>query len=104
MLGEHDMSSNPFESYRPSPKPKRNDEANARRWRGPLFENQFLPLVWRNKDGSYQTLRGPRSVTFPICDFCGHVIWEWPHFEEQVPEGAVCDQCFREEDERGRGT
>jgi len=105
MLGERSMSNNPFEFYRPPPPKKRDDEANARRWRGPLFENLRLPsLMWRDKDGSYQTLRGPRSVTFPICALCGHIIWEWPHFEEQVLENAICDQCFREEqDAQERG-
>jgi hypothetical protein len=82
------------------PEPKRDDEAKARRWRGSLFGKLSSPLMWRDKWlGSYQMLEAPKSVTFPICAFCEHVIWEWPHFEEEVPDNAICEQCFKEEEE-----
>jgi hypothetical protein len=76
---------------------RRNDEANARRWRGPLFSGFRTPLMW--KDKSFKILDHPKSVTFPICSFCKHVVWEWPHFEEEVPANAICGQCCKEEQE-----
>lgn len=77
--------------------PKRDDERNARRWRGSLFDNLRSPIMW--KDKYYETLKPPNSVTFPICCGCGHVVWEWPHFQEPVPDGAVCEKCFEEDKE-----
>lgn len=68
-----------FDYFRP---PKRNDDDAARRWRGPLFHGLLDP---------------PGSVTFPICCLCGHVIWDWPHFEEPVPKQACCDACAKED-------
>jgi hypothetical protein len=68
--------------------PKRDDEKAARRWRGPLFAEL---------SDTHPNIDTPGSVTFPICAFCGHVVWEWPHFEEPVPKDAICDQCLREE-------
>jgi hypothetical protein len=77
---------------------KRDDEHNARRWRGRLFGSLRSSFMW--KDGhSYKRVELPRSVTFPICFFCAHVIWDWPHFEEPVPENAVCEKCAQEEKE-----
>ena len=79
------------------PKPERNDEAAARRWRGALFWNLDVPLRWRK---GFDTIDSPKSVTFPICFMCQHIIWDWPHFEEAVPENAACDACVDEaEDE-----
>ena len=74
------------------PVPERDDEANARRWRGCLFHKLAAGLVWKDKaTGCYEMLRAPASVTFPICEACGHVIWDWPHFEEPVPKQAICE-------------
>jgi hypothetical protein len=75
--------------------PKRDDDAEVRRWRGPLFCDLESPLMW--KDKYYKLLDPPNSVTFPICAGCGHVIWDWPHFEEEVPAQAICSQCFTED-------
>lgn len=80
----------------------RNDAAKAGRWRGPLFGDLKPSLVWRDKDGGYKNLRRPGSVTFPICAFCRHVIWDWPHFEEPVPDNAICMECFRYDEEQER--
>jgi len=66
---------------------KRDDEAGARRWRGQLFRSFHSPLMW--KDKYYKTLKRPNSVTFPICEFCHHIVWEWPHYE--VAGAARCD-------------
>jgi hypothetical protein len=55
------------------------------------------------KDEHYETLERPRSVTFPTCESCGHVVWEWPHFEEEVPEHAVCGACADEEEVGNEG-
>jgi hypothetical protein len=77
--------------------PKRDDESKAKCWRGPLFDDYYSPIMW--KDGSYKRLAPPHSVTFPICGFCGHVVWEWPHFEEPVPDNAVCEACFKEDED-----
>ena len=84
------------------PPPKRNDESAAKRWRGPLFWSVKSPLSWKTEDGYLGFLELPRSVTFPICCFCNHLIWEWPHFGEEVPENALCGECFREEEEAQR--
>ena len=62
-----------------------SDDAKVARWRGYL---KFDPL-WIGG-----TLLRPTSVTFPICDQCGRVVWDWPHFEEKVEEGSVCEDCF----------
>jgi hypothetical protein len=75
--------------------PKRDDEKTAKRWRGSLFNDFMSPILW--KDAHYKMLRPPNSVTFPICQACAHIVWEWPHFEEPVPEHAVCEACFEEE-------
>lgn len=80
------------------PAPRRDDEKNAKRWRGPLFWGWGIPISWWTKKG-YEKLDPPKSVTFPICAFCQHIVWEWPHFEEEVPHNAVCEQCFKEEEE-----
>jgi hypothetical protein len=71
-----------------------SDDKALQRWRGALFEDLQCPLMWKGKE-YYEFLKAPNSVTFPICEGCGCVIWEWPHFEEQVPENAVCETCFR---------
>ena len=75
---------------------KRDDEQVARRWRGELFHSWSSPIMW--KDDYYHFLERPRSVTFPICGLCGHIIWNWPHFEEEIPDKAICDTCFVEEE------
>ena len=72
------------------PRGYRND-AKARMWMGSLFEGFRSPIMW--KDRYYEFLEPPRSVSFPICEGCGHVIWDWPHFEEEVPKNAACDEC-----------
>ena len=89
--------------------PPRQDGEAAARWRGPLFDRWDLALSWREPviaGGetymAYRFLERPNSVTFPICSCCRHVIWEWPHFEEQVPENAACDACCEEEMESQR--
>ena len=82
------------------PKPRRNDHAQAMRWRGALFWEFDPPLMWKDFD-HYEMLERPGSVTFPICEGCGHVIWDWPHFEEEVPKHCICDRCA-EEDEEGQ--
>jgi hypothetical protein len=81
------------------PEPKRKDGEAAQRWRGPLFWDLGLPIgPWLDKaKGYYESWKKPNSVTFPICSACGHVIWDWPHFEEPVPEGACCEACFKED-------
>lgn len=66
------------------PQRPRNDEIEARRWRGPL-----------NLD--YRQFGRPQSVTFPICSWCRHIIWDWPHYEEEVPKDALCEACWKEE-------
>jgi len=75
---------------------KRDDETEARKWRGPLFADTLTPLMWK-EDGHYEMLKTPRSVTFPICAGCGHIIWDWPHFEEPVPDEACCNACAQED-------
>ena len=77
--------------------PKRDDERNAKRWRGPLFEGFRSPIDWMDK--YYKILKPPQSVTFPICTVCGHIVWEWPHFEEPVEDNSVCEECFKEAEE-----
>jgi len=79
-------------------RPGRHDDANAERWRGDLFGegSRFPHLMWK-QDGAYHLIDPPKSVTFPICTLCGHVVWEWPHYEEPVPDNAVCERCFIEE-------
>ena len=76
--------------------PKRDDEADARHWRGPLFSGFKSPLMW--KDGHYKMLEEPKSVTFPVCGFCRHIIWNNPFFEETVTDNWICDTCFKEEE------
>jgi hypothetical protein len=78
------------------PAPKRNDEKAARRWRGSLFWDFNGRLMWHNGE-HYEMLEAPKSVTFPICQGCGHVIWTWPHFKEEVPDNAICDPCAKDE-------
>jgi hypothetical protein len=78
------------------PEPKRNDEEQARHWRGALFWGFSSPLTWKG-DKYYESLEKPKSVTFPICQLCHHIIWEWPHFEEEVPK-AICTECADEEE------
>jgi hypothetical protein len=85
------------------PPPKRDDDATAKRWRGPLFWRFRSTLTWKerppDKDYSrYEFLQSPQSVTFPICAMCHHVIWEWPFFEETPPANAICDQCCKDEE------
>jgi hypothetical protein len=84
------------------PFPKRSavpaDEGDARRWRGALFEGFRSPLKWVH-GGYYRMLETPKSVTFPICISCDHVIWNWPHFEEEVPDNAICDDCAEKEEQ-----
>jgi hypothetical protein len=80
--------------------PEREDQPTAARWRGLLFCDFTSPIMW--KDEYYRMLEPPRSVTFPICAFCDRVIWDWPHFEEPVPVNAVCEVCFKEEEEANR--
>jgi hypothetical protein len=82
--------------------PRRNDNKEAARWRGPLFEDFSCELIWNDPLKGCTSLEPPRSVTFPICQFCGHVIWDWPHFEEPVPDGAVCTTCAEEDERRER--
>lgn len=79
--------------------PKRvADETKVRPWTGTLFDDLKSPLMWK-QDGYYQMLEPPKSVTFPICGGCGVIIWNWPHFEEEVPDNAWCDDCAREDAE-----
>lgn len=75
--------------------PKRDDDDGVKRWRGPLFWGMRAPLMWK-QDGHYEILADPKSVTFPICYGCGHIIWDWPHYEEPVPENACCNECAKE--------
>lgn len=75
----------------------RHDDANAERWRGDLFGDMKLPRVCWKEGASYGFLKPPKSVTFPICACCDHIIWEWPHYEEEVPEDTMCDRCAEEE-------
>ena len=77
--------------------PKRNDDATVRPWRGPLFHRLGAGMVWK-EGAAYRSLDKPSSVTFPICQLCRHIVWDWPHFEEPVPGNAICEACFREED------
>jgi hypothetical protein len=85
------------------PAPKRDDEQEARRWRGPLFKTLFAgELAWRN-GASFGFLEWPRSVTFPICSWCNHVCWDWPHFGEPVPENPICTQCGIDEQRHQEG-
>lgn len=76
-----------------------SEDKAAQRWCGVLFEDFRSPLMW--KDKYYHTLEPPHSVTFPICIACGRLVWDWPHFEEEVPSNAVCETCFREANEEG---
>lgn len=80
--------------------PKRDDDGDANKWRGPLFWTFDSPIAWLSKKGPYhEWLKPPGSMTFPICELCRHVVWEWPHFEEAVPENAICGKCAEEEDQ-----
>jgi hypothetical protein len=79
--------------------PDRDDAELAKRWRGYLVRDWASPVTWR--DGVYYCgIEPPQSVTFPICSVCGHIIWDWPHFEEQPPSNAACDRCADESAER----
>jgi hypothetical protein len=79
-----------------APGPDRDDEQQAKRWRGSLFHDFDSPLMW--KDKHYKLLEPPNSVTFPICAVCHHIIWNWPHFQEDPPKEAMCDVCWDEEE------
>lgn len=80
------------------PKPQRDDEREAKRWRGALFWGLSVPLSWKDhQQGFYDHIKAPKSVTFPICFCCQHIIWDWPHFEEEVPDNAICDTCAEDE-------
>ena len=81
--------------------PKRNDEEDARRWRGPLFFDLEPPVRWWREKAklNIERLDPPKSVTFAICCFCSHIIWDWPFYEEEVPANSICSQCFKEEEE-----
>jgi hypothetical protein len=74
--------------------PRRGNDAEVRAWMGELFKDFRSPIVW--KDKYYEFLEPPQSVSFPICQGCGHIIWNWPHFEEEVPKNAACDDCAKE--------
>ena len=80
----------------------RNDDAAVRRWRGPLFKELRPEMSGFELVTFAQILDVPRSVTFPFCTLCNHVIWDWPHYEEDVPENAICDECAEEEEEAGQ--
>jgi hypothetical protein len=70
----------------------RHNDAKAQVWMGELFNDYRCPLMWKG-DKYWEFLEPPRSVSFPICEGCGHIIWDWPHFEEEVPKNACCDEC-----------
>jgi hypothetical protein len=80
-----------------------DDSEAANRWRGDLFPSDAWNLsqvMWRDKNaGVYKTIPKPGYVAFPICYFCGRIVWTWPHFEEPVPDGACCDGCAASIDE-----
>jgi hypothetical protein len=76
----------------------RNDEAVAQRWRGPLFKELRPEMSGFELVTFAQILDVPRSVTFPICALCSHVVWDWPHYEEEVPKNAICNECAEEEE------
>lgn len=78
--------------------PKRDDEADARHWRGPLFLGRSTPPLMWYENGAYEMIKHPKSVTFPICAFCRHIIWNNPHFEELITDQWICDTCFKEEE------
>jgi hypothetical protein len=75
--------------------PKYDDAATAKRWRGELFKDFYSPLTWK-ENGYYEMLKPPHAVTFPICQGCGRVVWDWPHFEEPVDENSICETCFND--------
>jgi hypothetical protein len=69
-------------------------------WSGRLFDGLRAPLIWHDSaKGHYESLAPPKSVTFPICTICSRIIWDWPHFEEPVPDNACCGPCSVELDE-----
>ena len=41
----------------------------------------------------------PNCITFPICALCGHVIWDWPHYKEEMEGEYCCDECCKKLDE-----
>jgi hypothetical protein len=87
--------------------PRRADDVTASRWRGPLFLDWAPSIWWREPEPGQayavrRTIEPPGSVTFPICAWCRHVIWDWPHFAEETPGNAVCDACGEEEAEQQR--
>jgi hypothetical protein len=92
------MSDDGFrDNHRDLRPPRRNDDLAASRWRGPIFWDWLPDFVW--KDGvEAKTIEQPKSVTFLICAFCNRLIWSWPHFEEEIPENAICDACAEEEE------
>lgn len=85
------MSVIPFPKH---PRHRRND-AKARAWLGNVIGDLKSPIVW--KDKYYKMLPAPNSVTFPICAGCGCIIWDWPHFEEEVPEECACEDCANDD-------
>jgi hypothetical protein len=85
--------SNPFEHFTVPDPPWPSDDKEAARWRGYLK----FRVPW-----PFSEMK-PNSVTFPICEGCGRVVWNWPHFEEPVPHGAVCEHCFKDAAESENG-
>ena len=65
------------------PWPNHVDDEAAERWRGPLF----------TEVGNWS----PKSVTFPICWACGHIVWDWAYYQETPPELVYCTQCYHDE-------
>lgn len=97
--------------------PEWNDDEIAARWRGPVFFKRSSPVTWKVRDPvppgpkwkalgvddfwHYFDIACPKSVTFPICHMCGRLVWDWPHFEEEVPDNAVCNGCFAQAESDG---
>jgi hypothetical protein len=76
--------------------PKRNDDENLKAWRGPLFTKFRSPIAWP-EGVSVDWLKPPHKVTFPICALCRHIIWNWPHYDEEITPESICDACAQEE-------
>ncbi len=71
-------------------------------WRKPIGESLHDELRnwrWDVPTPISKVLGKPKSVTFPICAFCRNVIWNFPHYEEEVGE-CLCDDCARKEIEQ----